>query len=269
MTPRYILENRIDINSKPEQILSLGLEKYSNKAFDKFPVMNYIKDKFINRNKTITKSDLLELFNAGDIYTAIVCTMIWGGINATRAKYKENTFFYRFLNYPEDQLLQNIKVLNSYLENDNFKLAFEYFQNEAKIDGVGTSYFTKIFYFIGQTNTNIRVKPLIFDKWTENAYLALLLQNEEIEKAKKFFKGISLNFSNKPGSVQINEKYHSECYQSYILDFDNWSKEINSDSSKLEEYVFGDDLRKNTKDTNPRIQLWNIIIGSLNNIIQN
>ncbi|GGK37949.1 MULTISPECIES: 8-oxoguanine DNA glycosylase OGG fold protein [Flavobacteriaceae] len=267
MTPRYILENEVKINTKPEQVLSLGLEIYNNETFDKFPVMNYIKDRFINENKTIKKRDVIELFDRNDIYTAIVCTMIWGGINATRAKNKEDTFFYKFLNYPKNILLENIITLNSYLENEDFIGAFEFFQKDAKIEGVGSAYFTKIFYFLGQSNTRINIKPLIFDKWTENAYLALLLQNGEFDKVKKFYKGVKLKFSKQPDSVQINDKFYSACYQSYVEDFNKWSKVINSDSTKLEEYVFGDDLRKNKSNLNPRIQLWNIILKNLNHIL--
>ena len=267
MTPRYILENKFKINNKPEQVLSLGLAKYGNEAFVKFPVMDYINEEFLKEDKSIKKSDILKLFERDEVYLAIVCIMIWGGINATRASNKENTFFFKFLNYPQSTLLKNIKTLNHYLEDGDFKRAFEFFQKEAKIEGVGTSYFTKIFYFLGQSNTSINVKPLIFDKWTENAYLALLLQNGEFEKVKNFYKGVKLKFDGKPDSVEINDKFHSSCYQAYVEDFDKWSKEINSDSSKLEEYVFGDDLRKNKTNSNPRIELWNITLEHLNEIL--
>lgn len=267
MTPKFIIENRIGICTKPEQVLSLGIEKYGHKAFDVFPVMHFVKERFINENKTIKKTDLFELYDESNIYRAIVCTMIWGGINATRAKNKENTFFYKFLKYPEEMLIKNITTLNSYLEGEDFKGAFEFFQTEAKIEGVGTAYFTKIFHFLGQSNNLIKTKPLIFDKWTENAYLALLLQNGEVEKARKYYSGIKLKFSKQPDSVEINDKFYSECYQSYVQDFNKWAEEINSDSAKLEEYVFGDDLRKNKNDSNPRIQLWNIILENLNAIL--
>jgi hypothetical protein len=39
-----------------------------------------------------------------------------------------------------------------------------------------------------------------------------------------------------------------------------WASELGVSASKLEEFIFGVSLRKNNTKSNPRNQLWNIIL---------
>ena len=76
------------------------------------------------------------------------------------------------------------------MDND-IALTFNHFMPGAKykIPGVGYRYFTKIFFFLGEANPAIATKPLIFDRWTQNAFFSLLLQSYPSE-TKDFFRGL-------------------------------------------------------------------------------
>jgi hypothetical protein len=267
--PNYILVNQQRIiyqNNSDNLYENSNLKSYDNIAFKKFSIIKKVDKIFERNNYILTKNEVIGLFKKDDLYLAIVCSMIWGGINATRSKDKTGTFFYNFLLYTNENknlFIRNIKKLIKLLETENFEKAFDFYSNEAKIPGVGSAYFTKIFYFLGQANTNINPKPLIFDKWTSNAYLALLLQNGEIKKVEKYFKGINFNFNKTPGTVFLNQKTSSECYQDFVNDFDKWSNKIETTSSSIEEFIFGQHLGQNKNKTNPRIELWNIILDNL------
>ena len=264
--PKYLLDNknRISDSSTKEKLVNNNLINYKNPLFYENINSSFFKklDYYLEKN-SINKQEVLDLFKKKDKYLAFVCAMIWGGINATRSKDKSNTFFNKFLKHPEKKILYNIEIVTKSLEKNEFDKAFDYYRKEAKISGIGPAYFTKLFYFIGESNNKITTKPLIFDKWTQNAYLALLLQNKEFSKVKKYFHAIKLNISNSPGLVEINEKHFGECYNCYVKDFAKWSNEIGCSSSSLEEFIFGEHLGKNKKSDNPRIELWEIITSNL------
>jgi hypothetical protein len=56
-----------------------------------------------------------------------------------------------------------------------------------RINGIGPSYFTKLFFFVGQSDDEIKIKPLILDKWTINAFGAMLLQLGQRNLFNQFF----------------------------------------------------------------------------------
>lgn len=266
MIPKYLLDNKVRIFKSPpkESLANNNLSIYKNPIFYESSNSSFKKklDYYFNKNN-IDKKEVIELFSKRDKYLAFTCAMIWGGINATRSQNKSNTFFSKFLKQPKDKILKDIKIVTKNLEKKEFKKAFDFYRNEAKIQGIGPAYFSKLFYFIGVENDNIPIKPLIFDKWTQNAYLALLLQNKEIDKVKKYFRAVKLNFSNSPGLVEIDNKLYGECYESYINDFQKWANGIGCTSSQLEEFVFGQHLGKNKTPENPRIELWKILTSNL------
>lgn len=99
------------------------------------------------------------------------------------------------------------------------------------------------------------MKPLILDKWTSNAYLALLIDSLQKEKIISFYTG-KINKKNKSVSLR-NDK--SQIYRSFVEDMNKWAILLNIPASKLEEFVFGISLKENKSNNNPRIQLWKII----------
>jgi hypothetical protein len=129
--------------------------------------------------------------------------------------------------------------------------------DKGKLQGVGYAYFTKLMYFLGHHNPHVITKPLIFDKWTSNAYLALLINSNQSEKVNRFY---TKTIDPKYKTVGLTSKQLSSAYDNYIKDMNLWSEEIGVTSSKLEEFIFGISLRKNNTKSNPRNQLWKIIL---------
>jgi hypothetical protein len=111
---------------------------------------------------------------------------------------------------------------------------------------------------MGHNYSKIKLKPLIFDKWTSNAYLALLINSNQYDKIKRYYTG---RINEKEHSVSIRSN-KSELYLSYITDMDIWAKKLGVSSSKLEEYIFGVSRKENKSNSNPRIQLWKMIANN-------
>ena len=156
-----------------------------------FEVMRKFFKTFPNlKNKSIQRKDVSELFRKKQYYLGFITAMIWGGINASRPKKKddfETIDFYRLLTQDEKKIttiIHHVKFL--LVKEENFN-CFNYLYKEGKINGVGHAYFTKLMYFIGYVDKRIKLKPLIFDKWTSNAYLALLINSKQIYKVNKFY----------------------------------------------------------------------------------
>ena len=110
-------------------------------------------------------------------------------------------------------------------------------------------------YFLGHGDNKVKIKPLILDKWTCNAYLALLIDSLQIDKIKLFYTG-KIDEKNKSVSLRNNK---SKIYKSFVEDMNKWANLLNIPASKLEEFIFGISLKENKSNNNPRIQLWKII----------
>jgi hypothetical protein len=112
-------------------------------------------------------------------------------------------------------------------------------------------------YFLGHHNQLVKTKPLILDKWTSNAYFALLINSNQNEKINRYY---TKTIDPKYKTVGLTSKQLSSTYDSYINDMKIWADKLGITSSKLEEYIFGISLRKNNTKSNPRNQLWKIIL---------
>jgi hypothetical protein len=194
-------------------------------------------------------------------YLGFISAMIWGGINASKPREKEKfetIDFYRLLKEDRKKITEITLKVKKLLLKGQHKFCFDYLYNEGKINGIGHAYFTKLMYFMGHNYSKIKLKPLIFDKWTSNAYLALLINSNQYDKIKRYYTG---RINEKEHSVSIRSN-KSELYLSYITDMDIWAKKLGVSSSKLEEYIFGVSRKENKSNSNPRIQLWRIIINN-------
>lgn len=254
--PEYLIENKVRIINVGNQNLDPWGSGYDSSLFNKFPVMEELKEKF--PNKKITRSNINNLFEKNNIYLGFVASMVWGGISSTRPKIKGDkttTDLYKVLSYPEDLIKKSIYDTNIQLEKGNIEIPFNNFmpKGKYKIPGVGYSFFTKIFFFLGQANTSIKIKPLIFDKWTKNAFYALLVETHPAE-INDYFLGIN---ENTEVNIRSGKKL-TVAYIRYVELMNNWSKEINIAPDKLEKFLFGYS-RKDKNITNPRLELWDII----------
>ncbi len=129
-----------------------------------------------------------------------------------------------------------------------------------KIPGIEHSYFTKLFFFIGQANDAVMRKPLIFDKWANNAFFALLAQTYPNEAAR-YYKEVKLAKNPlMPGQVKLHSgKSKVSAYSRYVELMNSWAEEIPTSPDKVEEFLFGYKLRESDYGTNPRVEIWNIV----------
>jgi hypothetical protein len=261
--PQYLSENKSRIlNLKPQNLGSWSAN-YDNPIFESFNEYAEFKQRF--PEKTVTRQDIINLFAQGDIYQGFIATMVWGYINASRPKTKgggrESTNLYRALSYPKSKLVDSIRAAESWLVNNDIAIAFNHFILGAKykIPGVDYRYFTKIFFFLGETNPAIATKPLIFDRWTQNAFYSLLLQSYPTE-TRSFFRGLKTpTKEGTPGEALVRRgKKLTQAYERYVFLMNQWAAELGVSAGDLELFVFGQDLRKDPSVNNPRRELWKI-----------
>ncbi|MCF8326378.1 MAG: hypothetical protein K9I84_15580 [Leadbetterella sp.] len=259
--PNYLINNGLRILNAPPQNINLITKKYSHEKFMDFPVMKEFYKTFPDlKSKTIQRKDVSELFRKKKYYLGFITAMIWGGINASRPR-KKNEFetidFYKVLRQDEKKVLKIINKAKALLVDGEYEKCFQFLSDKGKIEGLGHAYFTKLMYFLSYTEKRIKLKPLIFDKWTSNAYLALLIDTEQFDKIKQFYTG-RIDKKNMTVSLRRNV---STTYLSFIIDMDNWASELGINSSRLEEFIFGMSLKDNKVGSNPRKQLWKIILN--------
>ena len=269
--PQYLIENKNKIIDKLDQIINLINKNYGKKVYLEFEVIKEFHQRFPDlKNSPIQRKQVSDLFKNKEYYLGFISAMIWGGINASRprkikkidienneiAKF-ETIDFYKLLKQNPIQVVAIIKQVEKYIIQGKNKECFDYLlSDKGKLQGVGYAYFTKLMYFLGHHNPLVKTKPLIFDKWTSNAYFALLINSSQVEKINKFY---TKSVDPKYKTVGLTS-LKSSAYNNYINDMKIWASELGVSASKLEEFIFGVSLRKNNTKSNPRNQLWNIIL---------
>lgn len=190
--------------------------------------------------------------------------MMWGGINATRPSEKGNRYttnFYKSLNEGKDSIcIKMERIVNLLNVNEIEKAYFSMMpENENQIQGIGESYFTKIFYFTSYNNNEINIKPLIYDKWTKLIHIGLLIEANEIDLLFKFYKINDLQnkiFSSKKTEIIYPKRdYKIESYIDYITRMNIIATENKLNVGNLEAFLFGNPLKglKNKSISNPRV----------------
>lgn len=264
--PDYLTNNisRIEELTKKPQSLGKWNANYDNEAFDCFPIMIELRSRF--PSKEIIRSDIVTLFSSGEKYLGFVAAMVWGFINASRPRIrggdKTTTNLYRALSHPREKVEEAIRYAETCFEQNDYGSPFEKMSRGQchNIPGIDYRYYTKIFFFIGQANPSIEKKPLIFDKWTSNAFFALLAQTSE-EEVYKFFREVKdAKNKNNPGEVIVRTgKALVGAYLRFVELTNYWAARLGVSPDKLEEFIFGYDLRLSDKAINPRIELWDIV----------
>jgi hypothetical protein len=257
--PNYLKINKPLILGKPDQTINLISKNYFQGQYQKFPVIHEIKNRFPNiLSKSIQRDDVLKIFAEKKYYLGFITAMLWGGINGTRPKKtnnQETIDLYVLLKEDQKKIEKIIQQVKKYIQKNELENCFNYLSNDGKINGIGHAYFTKLIYFLGHGDNKVKIKPLILDKWTSNAYLALLIDSLQIDKIKLYYTG-NIDEKNKSVSLRNNK---SKIYKSFVEDMNKWANFLNVPASKLEEFVFGISLKENKSNNNPRIQLWKII----------
>jgi hypothetical protein len=261
--PLYLEQNRDRILNAPDQQIPPW-----NVAYDKYRSYAVV-DKIYERHpdRIIQRAGVIKLFNE-DLYMGFIASMMWGGINATRPSRNGGfTPFERLLNHPQEKVERAIEYARKQIQENNVQELFMAFENgEHKLPGVGLSYYTKLFSFLGEILENVELMPLIFDKWLANAHCALLIQLKQQNEIKKLPYYQSISLQNKFTVNIPNGKIKVSLYDSYLADMNSWANELKIQPIKLEEFLFGESLKRNKRADNPRIELWKIIMDHCGNI---
>ena len=257
--PAYLFSNKDRIMNLPDQFIELMSVKYKDERFNQFEVINEFFKTFPDwESSPIQRGHVINLFKQNKKYLGFISAMIWGGINASRPKETgnfETIDLYRLLSVKRSKIENIIEVVEKFLIKGEIKECFLFLKNEGKIDGIDYPYFTKLMYFIGQANNKIKIKPLIFDKWTSNGYMALLINSNNYTKLNEFYTG---TIYKEDKEVRLRSKVQN-AYFNFVLDMEKWASQIGINPSKLEEFIFGVSLKIDKTDINPRIELWDII----------
>ena len=199
-----------------------------------------------------------------NLYRGIVLMFIWGQLDWKRPKKycpgdKTTTCFYRFLSMSERTVVNNLEETRILIGQDRVEELFKgysktpKFSGKYKLEGVDYAYFTKIFFFLGQIDEKVKVKPLILDKWTRTAFCALIYEIEGPEFVKKFYR-VSKNKDGVFVGVDLkgNVEIKAELYRLYNQYMHEWSVQLRVRSDKLEQFIFGWNKKKGEQTSNPR-----------------
>jgi hypothetical protein len=192
-----------------------------------------------------------------DPVLALIAAMVWGGIDT-----RTNRRLQHVLQVGESDLEGRMVRIRGLVKEGKVKEAFLSCSGdgENRIPGIGMSYFTKIFYFLGEVEPNLTPKPLILDKWTSNAFFALYGQIAGASKLGNMFSFPSPERLKRTRSIllkgDINQRAENYCL--YIRLMSEWARRLGVTPSKLEEFVFGVDLRKDKSAANPRNEILGI-----------
>lgn len=267
----YIITNKSKISNFKQK--GFKWDNYNRTSVKSIPDFNnLIKNN--NFPEELNRDIIIDAFNKNDYFKAFVLAMMWGGINATRPSQKGNkitTNFYKSLIEGKESISKKIERI-VYLINEN-EIEKAYLsmmpENENQIQGIGESYFTKLFYFISCNNNNISIKPLIYDKWTKLIHIGLLTEANEIDLLLKFYKINEIKSKilppNKTDIIYPKNDKKIDSYIDYITRMNIIADENQINVGELEAYLFGNPLKGklNKSVDNPRVFIKNYVFNNL------
>ena len=208
-----------------------------------------LREKF--QNRTITREQLIKMFTLWkDPVLCLVAAMVWGNIKSKHLR--------SLLRMGEKLLHQKMEGLRLLVRSGALDRAFDECKvgGSLKLDGVALSFFTKLFFFIGQEPPVLRPIPLIFDKWTTHAFCVLGAQGCVSPRWKEFF-NVKPLYERKPDAVLLKCSTDSRIYRIYVAWMNHWAKLLRTNPAKLEQFVFGVSrkTRAGKAASNPRNEL--------------
>lgn len=194
----------------------------------------------------LDRNSVQELYNR-DLYYGFIATLLWGGYHSfiyTRPRFAAIASSPRVL---FDERLNNIQVL---IRENRIADAYTSLLPGANnfINGLRISYFTKILFYLGQIN-EVNPSPLIFDQFSMNIHIALLIADGQIED---FY-----TINPRTGKFRFIDRTGTNCYIDYnqrMADVENVTS-----SSQLESILFGWPSRNRNDMNNPRTVVKRII----------
>ena len=267
----YVRTNRNEIYNFQQQ--GFTWRRYINTSVMLNPDFN---DLIVNNNfqEELNREIIIDAFNDNDYYKAFVLAMMWGGINATRPSVKGNnltTNFYKSLTEGRVSISTKMERIVELVNNNQIQDAYLSMmpENENQIQGIGESYFTKLFYFISCANNDIEIKPLIYDKWTKLIHIGLLTEAQEIDLLLEYYKISDLKSKilpiNKTEIVYPRNEMKTPAYIDYITRMNVIADENQLNVGKLEAYLFGNPLKGkiNKSIANPRVFIKQYVCKNL------
>jgi hypothetical protein len=210
-------------------------------------------------SNSLQRDDLVKLYAEWtDPVLAAVATFVWGYIDT-----RKDMRLQQVLAVDESELLTRLNRIQDLVKGGKLEEAFRSCcsSGENSIPGVGMSFFTKIFFFVGAADAWVNPKPLILDRWTTNAFFALRGQSKGTKEARDLFT-IPSHTSlarYKAISLKNDPEVQSNAYVEYVTLMNDWAAQLEVAPDKLEQFVFGIDLRRDRLPTNPRNELLAII----------
>ena len=209
--------------------------------------------------KSIQRADLIKLYaDWKDPVLAAVATFVWGYIDTT--KYAR---LQQVLGVNDAELSRRLNGIRDLVTTGKLEEAFSSCCRCGKncIPGVGMSFFTKLFFFVGAADSRVNPKPLILDRWTTNAFFALRGQSKGTTDVRDFFRIPSMEALKKYKAIVLNSDVavQAKAYVEYVILMNDWAAQLNVTPEKLEQFVFGIDLRRCKSANNPRNELLAII----------
>jgi hypothetical protein len=253
--PPYLAANTHRIQALFPQVLPKWESSYDGV---KHPGMDRLRRQFPSRQ--ISRGDLIGLYTGWkDPVLCLVATMVWGGIDAKRDSEAKNkvSHLQALLATSEADLLAVMNRLRVLIRAGAFESAFSACQNGAlKLPGVGPSFFTKLFFFLGQVPPVLNPAPLILDKWTAHALCILGAQVCPSPRWSEMFDLKPLHKS-KPDAVVLRSNAAAELYRPYLAWMEHWAQLLDVPAAQLEQFIFGVSRKTSAGKypTNPRKQL--------------
>lgn len=245
--PTFLIEHR-------ELIRGLGAQELPKWPRNYDAVAGSPMDRLRRRfpDKKITRADLIDLYRSwNDPVLALVATMVWGLIDTTKKKRLQS-----LLTLPEEELKRRLAVIRELVRSGKSDEAFRRCSVDAStlLPGVGPSYFTKVFQFIGQVEPVLKPAPLILDKWTGSGFYALSRQVPTIGCFAKFYYLAPL----KKGDAALFSRHEDRSLELYSLFnrwMNYWADQLGVAATKLEQFIFGRSFKLDRTSDNPRRQL--------------
>ena len=253
LVPSYLAEKRALILQLGPQQLGPWISDYDSLNNNAYPLVQRVYSRF--PNKTLNRSDLIDLWRGNDLGLACVATMMWGLIDSKKGHLQ-------FLLRMGDQVIEErLKAICNSIRRGAISTAFRRAENSHKLDGVAHAFHTKILHFFALSlplNERPILTPLIFDKWTKNAFFALLTQIEP-DTVSVYFSPQPWDKVKKDGVLIRTGEKRVNAYMAYLEYMNYWAEQLGVPPEQLEQFVFGHSRKGNKAPDNPRVELLKII----------
>lgn len=170
-----------------------------------------------------------------DVYTGFIATLMWGWYH------KGNTRRYldTVLSVDKDKIERSLAKVDKLLSENRIQEAFLALESgDCHIKGIGTSFLTKIMYFLGK-DKSLPEQPLIYDNVMRWVHTALLIEDKSVDE-KEYY------------TLQKDSLHRSkkdvELYMDYVKRMNQISKSHDIAPDQLEAFLF----RKDSRDITPK-----------------